>query len=567
MKVLYIGGTGRTGSTLLDRILGSAPGWFSGGELAFLWRHGLVGGGLCACGSELNDCEVWAPVLALVDQESPIDAQRMVDLRRRFWSIHLPLMAVPGETNRRLDALEEFPSVVEKLYNAVGEVTDCGVFVDSSKEPHYSMILRERTDLDIRFLHLVRDPRAIGQSWSRRRSETGHRDAVEMERRGPLKVTGYFNVSNLAAERFWRNEPGRYLRVRYEDFVANPQKSLATIADFMEEDLDLTGVLDGMMFTPGPTHTVWGNPNRFDGESRPIRRDDAWINEQRKLTSLFLSVSNSPVSSRYGYRILGSEPKPLNENEVAPVHSPYEWETTWEIVKGWQGWMREAQGKALWNAAERVKPGGQIVEIGSFQGKSAAVLARSADSSVTVVAIDPHAGNDRGPGEWDGVAEDGQADHDAFIANLTEAGVVGRVTHAREFSNLASGLVEGPIDFLYVDGAHGYAPASDDITRWGGRVVVGGEMFIHDVYNSLFVTLAVLRHLSLSRRWRYVGRARSLAMYERVNLGPFGVLRNFALHAASLPWFVRNAFVRLLRTVGLEKLARPLGHVPGEGMY
>jgi hypothetical protein len=92
-------------------------------------------------------------------------------------------------------------------------------------------------------------------------------------------------------------------------------------------------------------------------------------------------------------------------------------------------------------------------------------------------------------------------------------------------------------------------------------------MFIHDVYNSLFVTLAVLRHLSLSRRWRYVGRVRSLAMYERVNLGPFGVLRNFVLHAASLPWFVRNAFVRLLRTVGLEKLARPLGHVPGEGMY
>jgi hypothetical protein len=232
-----------------------------------------------------------------------------------------------------------------------------------------------------------------------------------MERRGPLKVTGYFNVSNLAAERFWRDEPGRYLRVRYEDFVANPQKSLETIADFMEEDLDLTGVLDGMMFTPGPTHTVWGNPNRFDFEPRPIRRDDAWIKEQGTLTSLFLSVSNAPVASRYGYRILGSDPMPQSENEGAPVHSPYEWETTWEIVKSWQGWMREAQGKALWNAAERVKPGGQIVEIGSFQGKSAAVLARSAEVSVTVVAIDPHAGNDRGPGEWDGVAEDGQADH------------------------------------------------------------------------------------------------------------------------------------------------------------
>ncbi len=567
MKVLYIGGTGRTGSTLLDRILGSAPGWFSGGELAFLWRHGLVAGGLCACGSELRVCEVWAPVLDAIGRDAPIDAQRMVDLRRNFWSIHLPLMAVPGETKRRLDSLEEFPEVVERLYNAVGDVTGCRVFVDSSKEPHYSMILRERTDLDIRFLHLVRDPRAIGQSWSRRRSETGHRDAVEMERRGPLKVMGYFNVSNLAAERFWRDEPGRYLRVRYEDFVENPQKWLAVIANFMGEDLDLTGVLDGKMFTPGPTHTVWGNPNRFDAEPRPIRSDDAWKKEQSKLTSLFLSVSTFPVSSHYGYRVVGKEPKPLAAEVNAPVHSPYDWEETWEVVKGWQGWMREAQGKALWNAAERVKPGGQIVEIGSFHGKSAAVLARSAARSVTVVAIDPHAGNDRGPGEWDGAVEDGQADNSAFLANLASAGVADRVTHVREFSNLASGLVEGPIDVLYIDGAHGYGPASDDITRWGSRVVVGGELFIHDVYNSLFVTLAVLRHLSFSRRWRYVGRSRSLAMYERVDLGVFGSVRNLALHLASLPWFVRNACVRLLRTLGLEKFARPLGHVPGEGMY
>ena len=567
MKVLYIGGTGRTGSTLIDRILGSAPGWFSGGELAFLWRHGLVAGGLCACGSELQQCEVWAPVLDKVGKGSPIDAQRMVDLRRRFWSVHLPLLALPGAKERRLDALEEFPEVVERLYNAVGEVTGCRVFVDSSKEPHYSMILRERTDLDIRFLHLVRDPRAIGHSWSRRRSETGLRDAVEMERRSPLKTTGYFNVSNLAAEHFWRDEPGRYLRVRYEDFVENPQKWLARIAEFMGEELDLRGVLDGAMFTPGPTHTVWGNPNRFDDQPRPIRRDDAWRREQPKLTSLFLSVSNFPVSSRYGYRAFGADPKSIPETNSENVHAPSEWETTWEIVKNWQGWMREAQGKALWNAAERVQPSGQIVEIGSFHGKSAAVLARAAQPSVKVIAIDPHAGNDRGPGEWEGIAEDGQADNDAFIANLTEAGVLGRVNHVREFSGLASAVVDGPINVLYIDGAHGYAPASDDILRWGGRVVIGGEMFIHDVYNSLWVTVAVLRHLALSRRWRYVGRVRSLAMYERVNLGPLGVLRNCALHLASLPWFVRNAFVRSLRAVGLERLAKPLGHVPGEGMY
>lgn len=567
MKVLYIGGTGRTGSTLLDRILGSAPGWFSGGELAFLWRHGLVDGGLCACGEDLRTCEIWSKALELASSRDRIDAERMVELRRRFWSVHMPMMWLPGFTERRLDRLEEFPSTVERLYEAVGEVTGCRVLVDSSKEPHYSMILRERTDLDIRFLHLVRDPRATGHSWTRTRSESGLRDTVEMERRGPFKSSVYYTVSNLAAERFWRDEPGRYMRLRYEDLVADPQRWLDEIAEFMGEPLDLSGVLDGAVFTPRPTHTVWGNPNRFDATPRPIRRDDAWATEQSRVSSLVLSTVTAPVASHYGYRIVRSEPDALPVRPTVPVHTPFEWESTWDLVHGWQGWMRESQGKALWNAAERVPAGGQIVEIGSFQGKSAAVLGRSADPSVTVVAIDPHAGNDRGPGEWDGAAEDGQSDHEAFKANLAAAGVADRITHVREFSNLASEMVDGPIDFLYVDGAHGYGPASDDIVRWGGRVVVGGEMYIHDVYNSLWVTLAVLRHLAISRRWRYIGRARSLAMYERVDLGPSGVARNLVVHLASLPWFVRNAFVRLLRTLRLEALARPLGHVPGEGMY
>lgn len=303
LKVLFIGGTGRTGSTLVDRLLGSAPGWFSGGELAFLWRLGLLRGGLCACGQKVAECDVWGTALERVFGLDGADAERMVTLRQRFWSIHLPLMAVPPLARRRFDRLEEYPSNVEQLYRSVMEVTGDRVLIDSSKDTHYSQILRMRTDLDVYFLHLVRDPRAISYSWTKRRPEAGFRGEVNMERRNLLTSSTYFYVSDIAAEALWRRDVGHYQILRYEDFVANPAAACARIAEFVGEEIDLTGVLEGNVFKPAPGHTTWGNPNRFETAPTAIRADDAWRSEQTRWRSAAAGALNAPLGARYGYGV------------------------------------------------------------------------------------------------------------------------------------------------------------------------------------------------------------------------------------------------------------------------
>lgn len=311
-KVLFIGGTGRTGSTLVDRVLGSCPGWLSGGELAFFWRYGMRDGGLCSCGEPLVSCPVWAEAVRIASTDAPIDPLRMIDLRRRFWSAHLPLMLVPPLARRRLDALEDFPQAVSRLYSAALEVTGDRVLVDSSKDTHYSYVLRERSDLDIYFLHLVRDPRAIGYSWQRRRPETGFRGQEDMERRGVLKTTVYFTVSDVAAEAIWKRHTDRYRLLRYEDFVADPVGTCEQIADFVGEELDLAGVLTGHRFEPKAGHTTWGNPNRFEHSTVVIRPDDAWRAEQARWRSTLLGVLNAPIARRYGYPLrLGSRLRPV----------------------------------------------------------------------------------------------------------------------------------------------------------------------------------------------------------------------------------------------------------------
>lgn len=235
-------------------------------------------------------------------------------------------------------------------------------------------------------------------------------------------------------------------------------------------------------------------------------------------------------------------------------------------IAGIEGWLRPEQARRLWELAAALPAGSSVVEIGSYQGKSTVVLGSAAAPGVTVHAIDPHAGNDRGPGEWHGDAADGQADHVAFRGNLAEAGVEDRIVHVREFSQDAHDAVVGPVHLLYVDGAHGYAPARSDLVGWGGRVVIGGTMAIHDVYTSVFVTLAVVRTLWFSRSWRYVGRIRSMSVYERVAPGEVRVLPNALAQVANVPWFAKNLVVKALAAVGLHRLAR-LGHGPGGGLY
>ncbi len=226
-------------------------------------------------------------------------------------------------------------------------------------------------------------------------------------------------------------------------------------------------------------------------------------------------------------------------------------------VSGVEGWMSPDQARRLYDAARTAAPGQRIVEIGSFRGRSMIVLASAAEPGVELVSIDPHAGNDRGPQEIEGFAAAAHDDHAVFNRNLAEAGVADRVRHVRSFSDAALTDVPGPVQVLYVDGAHRYAPARADIRDWGNRVEPGGTMLIHDAFASVGVTLAVARELVCGSTWRYVGRARSMAEYRRdLPPGLGGRIANAVRQLLQLPWFVQNLAVKVLISAKLGGLMK-----------
>jgi hypothetical protein len=234
-------------------------------------------------------------------------------------------------------------------------------------------------------------------------------------------------------------------------------------------------------------------------------------------------------------------------------------DAVFDSVAGIQGWMTRDQAARLWDRASELPAGTRIVEIGSFQGRSLIVLANAKDVGVELIAIDPHGGNDRGPQEFEGFATEAEQDNRIFEANLERAGVRDRVTHLRKYSHDALVDVPGPVDLLYIDGAHRFRPALRDLREWSAKVPQGGVMLVHDSFSALGVTGGLVLSTFFGPRWRYEGRSQSMTQFRRTRLTPRERATNALRQIAELPWFVRNLVVKAAILAKLRPVYRALG--------
>ena len=232
-----------------------------------------------------------------------------------------------------------------------------------------------------------------------------------------------------------------------------------------------------------------------------------------------------------------------------------------------EGWLTDEQARRLYDRASKLPKDAQIVEIGSFRGRSLIVLASAAPAGVGIVSIDPHAGGDRGPQEIAPNQRLGDSDYFCYTDNLSRAGVADRITHIRKMSGDALGDVDGNIDLLYIDGAHRFGPARRDIVAWGDQVADGGTMLIHDSFSSIGVTLALLTSTFVSNHWRYQGRSGSLAQYRREPISGSASVANALRQVLQLGWFARNVIIKGALTLKLYPLTRLLGHTTRDWPY
>jgi predicted O-methyltransferase YrrM len=225
-----------------------------------------------------------------------------------------------------------------------------------------------------------------------------------------------------------------------------------------------------------------------------------------------------------------------------------------------EGWLTDEQAEVLFDAARTIRPGARVVEIGSHYGRSTVVLALGAPERVEIVAIDPFLRPERAPGDERSDEEVGQDDLARFESNLEAAGVRDRVRHLRLLSHEAAEVETGPVDLLFVDGDHSFTGARFDIAVWGDRLRPGGLLLVHDAFSSVGVTLAQIVTLWAGRRFRYLSRVRSLAVFRREDLSREARVVNALRQTAPLPWFARNIAVKVALRAGATPVARLLRH-------
>jgi hypothetical protein len=302
IKVLYISGSGRSGSTILDSILGQLDGWFSVGELVNLWERGLIAGRRCGCGVPVLQCPLWPAVLSRAfGTPDGVDARRMALLaRRRVRAGSLPpLLAARGRTVPP-DG-DEYRATLARLYGAVRDHTGCRVIVDSSKSPVYAELLATLPGAEVFVVHLVRDPRATAYSWLRQKRLPDFGDDRLMLRQPPLVSARRWVLWQTGTELLWRRRPERYLRLRYEDLMGAPRPALRRIAALVGESPPRLPFASERVVRLEATHSVSGNPGRFRTGEVELVLDHEWVGAMRRADSALVTAATWPWLLRYRY--------------------------------------------------------------------------------------------------------------------------------------------------------------------------------------------------------------------------------------------------------------------------
>lgn len=303
-RVLYLAGWGRSGSTLAEGMLGQVPGIIGVGEIKFLWERGLLQNRRCSCGTPLRSCEFWVEVLHEAFGRIPDDDElRELDgASRRYRTRHLPGLLLRPTRPPAAGQLRWYYNALAELYRAVAKVSGAQVVVDSSKFPSYLTALLQAPALDVRVAHIVRDPRAVAYSWQRHKKDPDAPNGELMPRMHPARTALYWSAWNLATERIARLAALPYLRFRYEDLIAEPDRTLRAITELSGVPAATVPVgARGELFVQG-THQVSGNPVRFRSGPVRLRLDDEWTTGMAPRHRRLTGAVTVPLRRRYGYR-------------------------------------------------------------------------------------------------------------------------------------------------------------------------------------------------------------------------------------------------------------------------
>ena len=304
IKVIYILGEGRSGSTLIERILGQHSDIFAAGELKHIWERSFKENQLCSCGVAFNECDVWKKIIENfkiknTDANKQINAQEQISRLRHFFTL---------KNLQEKDKYKENPYLVDiidtyyELYSAILKTTGQKYVLDASKHPIFAFVLSMHPNIDLTVLHLVRDVRGVAYSWRKKKIRpeiTTHQEL--MPRYTVVRTAISWNVVNYIGN-YVKQRADTYSLLHYENIILNPKIEVSKIFKLLnlKDETDRIFINENTVSLK-QNHTVAGNPMRFKTGEITLSLDEEWKEKMSKKDTLLTNLFAYVFLKKYHY--------------------------------------------------------------------------------------------------------------------------------------------------------------------------------------------------------------------------------------------------------------------------
>jgi hypothetical protein len=264
LRIIYVAGSMRSGSTLLGEILAPLYGCIVVGELTDIWEAIRLGE-TCSCGEDVMDCPLWGYAWDGLRNKWQIDTRQLEELQeqaRAAARLHL-LRCRLGRPRG------EYATLTTDMLSNLARMSVTRTIVETTKHPAGLSERLGNPKFEVHVVHLVRDPRAVVAAHMRSARRPYQRGLPPGD--GMLRATAKWIFDNVAIRRL-ASKAKSYSLVTYDEIVARPDATRARIrAAAGIDDMASEQIMD---------HQLVGNPSRLRG-SQHLAVDERWRGELR----------------------------------------------------------------------------------------------------------------------------------------------------------------------------------------------------------------------------------------------------------------------------------------------
>jgi hypothetical protein len=234
-QIIYIAGYGRSGSTLLDIILGDHPRAISLGETVRIIEDYLNPDSTCSCGVRLNECSFWSKIINRIYPAQTEEELIKIKENQRTIESKFGLFRIVGPFYS--SAKERYTFLINDFFNTVFDESHKDVVIDSSKSAYgaawRAYALSKYCKYPIKIIHLTRDGKSVVASKLRGDNRKLRMGINHVQSMAALRGIIGWNIANLimGITKILVKKDS-YLFIQYERFIHEPQKVLREIESF-----------------------------------------------------------------------------------------------------------------------------------------------------------------------------------------------------------------------------------------------------------------------------------------------------------------------------------------------